>query len=200
MYVFFVECQCSMWLRSGTSETWHWKWDLLCLYQDLKLRLNRRKKCLYNAQWNPNDQSYTTRAVFSMYVGAGVGWSRSCWSGEEACDWSGCWCPANLLGSGMWLRGYFSESAKESASGEICGPSLWFRLKYLRNYWMEFHSLVETFMAPRGKKLTDFGGLFGYSEKYLNIIEIHWHHIVYRHSRSPDGVSQWHYSYSLLFV
>lgn len=52
MCVLVVGCLCSMWLKSGTSEIWHWRWNLLCSYQDLKLRFDRRKTGHTILQWS----------------------------------------------------------------------------------------------------------------------------------------------------
>ncbi len=64
-----VECLCSMCLRSGTSEIWRWRWDLLCSYRDLKLRLDRRQIGTHTydvkTRWSV---AHSKSSVFSVLV------------------------------------------------------------------------------------------------------------------------------------
>lgn len=115
--LFCAECLCSMWLRSGTSEIWHWRWDLLCLYRDLKPRLKKGKTKMRMM----NDAILMiSHGLFFFSCFTGTGWSCAQRHAGESCVWRGYRWPANILGSGMRLRCHFSQSAEESASGEIC--------------------------------------------------------------------------------
>lgn len=122
-YVIFIGCLCSMWLRSGTSEIWHWRWNLLCSYQDRRQRSNKHTQKKNNKEHTyahtQNSAELIACSGLLCVLGAGAGGARAHWSPAEARDWSVYRRSANLSGGGMWLWCYFPQSAEGPASGEF---------------------------------------------------------------------------------
>lgn len=118
-YVIFIGCLCSMWLRSGTSEIWHWRWNLLCSYQDRRRRSDKhtqKKKTKNTRVQTRNSAELIACSCLLCVLGAGAGGARAHWSPAETRVYRR---SANLSGGGMWLWCYFPQSAEGPASGEF---------------------------------------------------------------------------------